>query len=94
MRRTCSYLLGALLIALICLGGGLHQFDQLLAPATAWIAAWLPPQLASHRPEAAVLTLASRELAPLAAAVCLVLGPVFTARPCWRAHCFSRPHQA
>jgi PAS domain-containing protein len=77
MRRTCPYLLGALLIVLICLGGGLHQFDQLLGPATAWNAAWLPPQLASHRPEAAALALASRELAPLAAAVCLVLGPVF-----------------
>ena len=32
MRRTCPYLLGALLIALICLGGGLHQLDQLLGP--------------------------------------------------------------
>ncbi len=77
MRRTCPYLLGALLIALICLGGGLHQFDQLLGPATAWLAAWLPPQLAGDRPAAPALILASRELAPVAATVCLLLGPLF-----------------
>jgi hypothetical protein len=32
MRRSCPYLLGALLIALICLGGGLDRFDLLLGP--------------------------------------------------------------
>jgi diguanylate cyclase (GGDEF)-like protein/PAS domain S-box-containing protein len=77
MRRTCSYLLGALLIALICLGGGLHQFDQLLGPVTAWIAGLLPSQLATQQPAAAPLTLGSRELAPIAALVCLILAPVF-----------------
>ena len=51
MRRTCPYLLGALLIALICLGGGLHQLDQLLGPVTAWIAGQLPSQLATQPPE-------------------------------------------
>jgi diguanylate cyclase (GGDEF)-like protein/PAS domain S-box-containing protein len=77
MRRTCPYLLGALLIALICVGGGLHQFDQLLGPVTAWIAGWLPSRFPLHQPTGAALQLASRELAPLAAFLCLVLGPVF-----------------
>jgi diguanylate cyclase (GGDEF)-like protein/PAS domain S-box-containing protein len=75
MRRTCPYLLGALLIALVCLGGGLAHLDRLLAPVTAWIAAWLPAaepgQLATPPPMIAI-----RELALLAAAACLALGPL------------------
>jgi diguanylate cyclase (GGDEF)-like protein/PAS domain S-box-containing protein len=70
-------LLGALLIALICLGGGLHPLDQLLGPATAWIAGWLPLAFAPNQPAAPALQLTSRDLAPVAAAVCLALGPVF-----------------
>ncbi len=77
MRRTCPYLLGALLIALICLGGGLQQFDQLLGPVAAWVAGLLPWQVFMHQPAVATLQLASRELAPIAAALCLMLGPVF-----------------
>ena len=77
MRRTCPYLLGALLIALICLGGGLHQFDQLLGPATTWIAGQLPWELTLRKSAVAPLTLGSHELAPVAAALCLVLGPLF-----------------
>jgi diguanylate cyclase (GGDEF)-like protein/PAS domain S-box-containing protein len=77
MRRSCPYLLGALLIALICLGGGLDRFDQLLGPVAAWLAGRLPSHLASHQPAAASLQLAGRELAPIAAALCLMLGPVF-----------------
>jgi diguanylate cyclase (GGDEF)-like protein/PAS domain S-box-containing protein len=77
MRRTCPFLLGALLIALICLGGGLHHLDQLLVPVSAWIAGWLPSGLASPYPTTSALELTSRELVPLAAAVCLLLGPLF-----------------
>jgi diguanylate cyclase (GGDEF)-like protein/PAS domain S-box-containing protein len=77
MRRSCPYLLGALLIALICLGGGLDRVDQLLGPVAAWLAGRLPSHLASHQPAAAPLQLAGRELAPIAAALCLLLGPVF-----------------
>ena len=75
MRRTCPYLLGALLIALICLGGGLQRFDQLLGPVAAWVAGLLPWQ--AFMPAVATLELASRDLAPIAAALCLMLGPVF-----------------
>jgi hypothetical protein len=77
MRRTCPFLLGALLIALICLGGGLQHLDRLLAPATAWLAGWLPAGLAARQPTVSPLVLASRELAPVAALLCLVLGPLF-----------------
>ena len=48
MRRTCPFLLGALLIALICLGGGPQHLDRLLAPTTAWIAGWLPSELVTR----------------------------------------------
>src|SRR5918996_2592226 len=75
MRRTCPYLLGALLTALVCLGGGLDHLDRLLAPVTAWIAAWLPAaepgRLATPPPRIAI-----RELALPAAAACLALGPL------------------
>ena len=77
MRRTCPYLLGALLVALICLGGGLQRFDQLLGPVAAWVAGLLPWQVFMHQPAVATLQLASRELAPIAAVLCLMLGPVF-----------------
>jgi PAS domain S-box-containing protein len=77
MRQTCPFLLGALLIALICLGGGLHTLDQLLMPVTAWIAGSLPSGLGAHYPATAGLALSSRELAPVAATVCLALGPLF-----------------
>jgi diguanylate cyclase (GGDEF)-like protein/PAS domain S-box-containing protein len=77
MRRTCPFLLGALLIALICLGGGLDLLDQLLMPVTAWIAGWLPSGLATHHPTASGVALSSRELAPIAAALCLAFGPLF-----------------
>jgi diguanylate cyclase (GGDEF)-like protein/PAS domain S-box-containing protein len=77
MGRTCPFLLGALLIALTCLGGGLEPFDQLLRPATAWIAGRLPLELASQPPAAPALALASRELTGIAAAICLLLGPLF-----------------
>jgi diguanylate cyclase (GGDEF)-like protein/PAS domain S-box-containing protein len=77
MRRSCPYLLGALLIALICLGGGLDRFDQLLGPVAAWLAGRLPSHLAIPQAAAAPLQLAGRELAPIAAALCLMLGPVF-----------------
>ena len=76
MPRTCPFLLGALLIALICLGGGL-QLDRLLGPATAWLAGWLPAGLAARQPVTSPLVLASRELAPVAAVLCLGLGPLF-----------------
>jgi diguanylate cyclase (GGDEF)-like protein/PAS domain S-box-containing protein len=77
MRRICPFLLGALLIALICLGGGLHQLDQLLVPVTAWIAGWLPSGLGSNQPTTSALELTSRELAPFAAALCLAAAPLF-----------------
>jgi hypothetical protein len=77
MRRTCPYLLGALLIALICLGGGLERLDQLLVPVTARIAGWLTSGLASDQPTTSGLEVTSRDLAPLAAAVCLVAAPLF-----------------
>jgi hypothetical protein len=77
MRRTCPFLLGALLIALICLGGGLHPLDQLLGPTSARIAGWLPFVLAPGQAAAPALQLTSRELAPIAAALCLLLGPLF-----------------
>jgi diguanylate cyclase (GGDEF)-like protein/PAS domain S-box-containing protein len=70
-------LLGALLIALICLGGGLHPLDQLLESTTGWIAGWLPSPLAPSRPAPPPLQLTSRELAPVAATLCLVLAPLF-----------------
>jgi diguanylate cyclase (GGDEF)-like protein/PAS domain S-box-containing protein len=70
-------LLGALLIALICLGGGLYRLDRMLEPGAAGIAGWLPAALATEPPEAPALRLASRELAPVAAALCLLLGPLF-----------------
>ena len=77
MRRTCPFLLGALLIALICLGGGPQHLDRLLAPTTAWIAGWLPSELFTRLPTASPLMFTSRELAPVAALLCLVLGPLF-----------------
>jgi diguanylate cyclase (GGDEF)-like protein/PAS domain S-box-containing protein len=77
MPRTCPFLLGALLIALICLGGGLQHLDRLLGPATAWLAGWLPAGLAARQPVISPLVLASRELAPVAAVLCLGLGPLF-----------------
>jgi diguanylate cyclase len=77
MRRTCPFLLGALLIALICLGGGLQHLDRLLEPTMAWIAGWLPAGLAARQPAASSLVLSSREVAPVAAFLCLVLGPLF-----------------
>jgi diguanylate cyclase (GGDEF)-like protein/PAS domain S-box-containing protein len=77
MPRTCPFLLGALLIALICLGGGLEHLDRLLPPATAWLAGWLPAGLAARQPVTSPLVLASRELAPVAALLCLALGPLF-----------------
>jgi diguanylate cyclase (GGDEF)-like protein/PAS domain S-box-containing protein len=77
MGRTCPFLLGAMLIALACLGGGLEPFDQLLGPTTAWIAHRLPPELATHPPVTPGLELASRELTGIAAAMCLLLGPLF-----------------
>ena len=70
-------MLGALLIALICLGGGLHHLDQLLVPVTAWIAGWLPSGLASNPTTAPALELTSRELAPVATIVFLAAAPLF-----------------
>jgi diguanylate cyclase (GGDEF)-like protein/PAS domain S-box-containing protein len=71
MRRTCPYLLGALLMALVCLGGGLDHLDRLLVPVTAWISGWWS-EAATDQPG-----IASRQLALIAAAVCLALGPLF-----------------
>lgn len=75
MRRTCPYLLGALLVALICLGGGPDRVDQLLLPVTRRIAEWLVPT--SAPPAIPTLKLTGRELAPIAAALCLALAPLF-----------------
>lgn len=77
MPRTCPFLLGALLIALICLGGGLEHLDRLLGPTMAWFAGSLPLGLAPSRPAGGALIIASRELAPIAALLCLGLGPLF-----------------
>jgi diguanylate cyclase (GGDEF)-like protein/PAS domain S-box-containing protein len=77
MRRTCPYLLGALLIAVICLSGGLDHLDPLLLPVTAGISRWLPPGLATDLDAASSLQIANRGLAPVAAAVCLGLAPLF-----------------
>jgi diguanylate cyclase (GGDEF)-like protein/PAS domain S-box-containing protein len=74
MPRICPFLLGALLIALICLGGGLEHLDRLLGPASAWMTGWVA---AVRQPASSPLVLASRELAPVAALLCLALGPLF-----------------
>lgn len=77
MRRTCPYLLGALLIALICLNGGPDHFDQLLAHVTTSISRWMPAAVGTGEHASSPLQFASRELAPVAAAICLALGPLF-----------------
>lgn len=59
MPRTCPFLLGALLIALICLGGGLEHLDRLLGPTMAWFAGSLPLGLAPSRPAGGALIIAS-----------------------------------
>jgi hypothetical protein len=51
--------LGALLIALICLGGGLEHLDRLLGPTMAWFAGSLPLGLAPSRPAGGALIIAS-----------------------------------
>jgi diguanylate cyclase (GGDEF)-like protein/PAS domain S-box-containing protein len=77
MPRICPFLLGALLIALICLGGGLEHLDRLLGPTQVWMSGWLPAGLAAKQPGSSPLILASRELAAVAALLCLALGPLF-----------------
>jgi diguanylate cyclase (GGDEF)-like protein/PAS domain S-box-containing protein len=77
MPRICPFLLGALLIALICLGSGLEPLDRLLGPATAWVTGWLPVGMTVQQSASPPLVLSSAELAPLAALLCLALGPLF-----------------
>ena len=77
MRRTCPYLLGALLVAVICLSGGLDHLDPLLVPMTAGVARWLAPALATDIDAASSLRIGSRDLAAVAAAACVGLAPLF-----------------
>jgi diguanylate cyclase (GGDEF)-like protein/PAS domain S-box-containing protein len=75
MRRTCPYLVGALLTALVCLGGGLDHVDQLLAPVAAWISGWLTGTAPGE--PATPLPIARHGFALVAAVVCLALGLLF-----------------
>jgi diguanylate cyclase (GGDEF)-like protein/PAS domain S-box-containing protein len=77
MRRTCPYLLGALLIALVCLGGGLDSLEHLLLPVTAWTSGVLPGAIDADQHGTLPPRLSSGELAAIAAVVCFALGLLF-----------------
>jgi PAS domain-containing protein len=77
MRRTCPFLLGALLIRLICLGGAPDHLDPLLGRVAAWLSSWLSVGLGVGPQTASPLRVGSSELAPAAAAACLALCPLF-----------------
>ncbi|HSA81503.1 MAG TPA: EAL domain-containing protein [Geminicoccaceae bacterium] len=83
MRSTCPYLLGALLIATLSLGGGLDGIDRSTLSAFAVLVESLPAPLYAGPADAAPVEVGSRLLAPIAALFCVALGLLFQRLAWW-----------